>query len=491
VAITCTSGTAAANLHPAVVEAHESGVPLLVLTADRPPELREVGAGQAIDQIALFGTAARWFFEVGTHAATPERVRWMRALACRAVAIATGATGGRPGPVHLNVPLREPLVPAAPLAEDPAPGRPDGRPWIAFPHGTQVAAPGLPPARRPLLIVGDLRSPGAAAALALQAAANGWPLLADPMSGARRGEAAIAHYDLLVRDEGFTTAHRPDLVLRVGDLPVSKPLRGWLGTLADVPQLSIGVPTVWGDPAAVIADVLPGDPAALELPPAQEEGWLHSWRRADMLVAAAVDEVLDDVLSEPQVARDLMARLPADATLVVASSMPVRDLEEFTQVRPGPPRVVCNRGANGIDGTVSTAFGVAAATDGPTVLLVGDVALLHDVGGLLAARRLDLSLTIVVLDNDGGGIFEFLPVAGERDVFEEHVATPHGVDLAHAAALYGCAFERPGDLRSLRRAVDASLQRDGATLIVVGTDRAANLALHRRASAAAIGALAA
>jgi 2-succinyl-5-enolpyruvyl-6-hydroxy-3-cyclohexene-1-carboxylate synthase len=189
------------------------------------------------------------------------------------------------------------------------------------------------------------------------------------------------------------------------------------------------------------------------------------------------------------VAAELATALPPGATLVVASSMPVRDVETFAPARDDPPRVLANRGANGIDGTVSTAFGVAAADDGPTVLLIGDVALAHDVGGLLAARRLGLPLVVVVLNNDGGGIFEFLPVAQERDAFEEHVATPHGLDLAHAAALYGCVLERPTDLAGLRAAVDAALGRAAVTLVEVRTDRAANLALHRRATAAALDAL--
>ena len=196
--------------------------------------------------------------------------------------------------------------------------------------------------------------------------------------------------------------------------------------------------------------------------------------------------MLGDDLGEPQVARTLVATLPAGATLVVASSMPVRDVESFAPVRSDPPRVLSNRGANGIDGTVSTAYGVASVTDGPVVLLIGDVALLHDAGGLLAGRRLGLDLDIVLLNNDGGGIFEFLPVAGEQDFFEEHVATPHGVEFAHLAAFYGCAYERVDDLA----AVGAALGRGGTRIVEVRTDRAENLALHRRATEAALGAIA-
>ncbi|MGH2714664.1 MAG: thiamine pyrophosphate-dependent enzyme, partial [Thermoleophilaceae bacterium] len=184
-------------------------------------------------------------------------------------------------------------------------------------------------------------------------------------------------------------------------------------------------------------------------------------------------------LSEPRVAAELGATLPQDATVVVASSMPVRDVETFFPARPRPPRVLANRGANGIDGTVSTAFGVAAASDGPVVLLIGDVALAHDVGGLLAASRTGAKLTIVLLHNDGGGIFDFLPVAREGADFEAHVATPHGLDFAHAAALYGCGYEAAGDVEGFRAALGRALVSDRTHVVAVHTDRAANVALHR------------
>jgi 2-succinyl-5-enolpyruvyl-6-hydroxy-3-cyclohexene-1-carboxylate synthase len=207
--------------------------------------------------------------------------------------------------------------------------------------------------------------------------------------------------------------------------------------------------------------------------------WLERWTVPDRAAASAIEEQLGE-LSEPRVAAELGARLPAEATLVVASSMPVRDVETFFPVRPDPPRVLANRGANGIDGTVSTAFGVAAGGGGPTVLLIGDVALAHDVGGLLAARRLQLPLVIVLLHNDGGGIFDFLPVAAEGDDFQRHVATPHGLDFAHAAALYGLAHEPVSTIEQLNAALSRALSGSRATLIAVHTDRSENVALHRR-----------
>jgi 2-succinyl-5-enolpyruvyl-6-hydroxy-3-cyclohexene-1-carboxylate synthase len=322
------------------------------------------------------------------------------------------------------------------------------------------------------------------------AATAGFPLLGDPLSGARSGGAAIAHYDALLRDERFAGHHTPDLVLRVGDLPTSKALRTWLAGLDDAEQIMLDPEHAWQDPAGVVALSLAADAVAV-LPAVAAEargdrGWLAAWRDADAAAAGALGRELDDVtdLSEPRIAVELATALPAGATLVVASSMPVRDVEGFWPVLAEPVRVLSNRGANGIDGTISTAFGVAAqaAADrgGPVVALIGDVALAHDVGGLLAASRLGLSLTIVLLHNDGGGIFDFLPVAVLRDVYEQHVATPHGLRFEHAAALYGLAYEQPRDVEQFRAALGDAVGRDGSTLIEVRTSRAANVELHQR-----------
>jgi 2-succinyl-5-enolpyruvyl-6-hydroxy-3-cyclohexene-1-carboxylate synthase len=312
------------------------------------------------------------------------------------------------------------------------------------------------------------------------------------LSGARHGPAAIACYDLLLRSPGLP---EPELVIRVGDLPTSKPLRAWLAGLERTAQVALGPAAAWQDPAAALSAIDGGDPVrALETwgpeTPADPD-WLAQWRAADDTAAQALQATLGSSLSEPLVARGLSEWLPPEATLFVASSMPVLDVELFFCARELAPRVLSNRGANGIDGTVSSAFGAAAGGQGPVVLLVGDVALAHDIGGLLAARRLQLSLTIVLLNNDGGGIFHFLPVAGERDAFEEHVATPHGLDFAAAAGLYGCGLERPQSLEELQHAVLSSVAAQGTTIIEVRTDREENLALHRRVADAVGEALAA
>jgi 2-succinyl-5-enolpyruvyl-6-hydroxy-3-cyclohexene-1-carboxylate synthase len=517
VAVACTSGTAAAELLPAAIEAREARVPLLLLTADRPPELRDTGAGQAIDQLKLFGGAAKWFFEVDVEGATRDHLRWMRMLACRAY---WTALQGRPGAVHLNFPLREPLVCDEELPEDET-GREGGRPYVrrapaAAAGSADAAALGdlLSRSRRGVVVAGrHERGTPLGQAAADFAAAAGWPLLADPLSGARRGEAAIAHYDALLRDEAFATSVTPDLVLRVGDLPVSKPLRTWLAGLDEVRQVTIDTEGAWQDPASVMSDSLAieGSEALRELagawtrasgaPLAGEQDWLAGWRSADERAAEVILGALGDRdLSEPAVAAELGVLLPHEATLFVSSSMPVRDIETFWPVRPDPPRVLCNRGANGIDGTVSAAFGAAAGAGGPAVLLIGDVALAHDIGGLLAARRLALKLTIVLLDNGGGGIFDFLPVSratmartpdphrarratpddGDReDIYTHHIATPTGLDFAAAASLYGIGHERVGDVHQFRAALERALDAPTSGVIEVRGPRAANVELHQ------------
>ena len=501
--VVCTSGTAAANYLPAVVEAREARVPLIVLTADRPPELRDSGAGQTIDQIGLYGSQASWFVEVGVDTATAETCRWIRTLACRSVATALDDGGGRAGAVHLNWPLREPLIPTESLpADEPGGGgRPDGRPWVArVPARPDPAAAAASLARiveaaeRGVLVVGrDERAHGGATptgspsplarAVAAFAEASGWPVLADPLSGARVTQRTIAHYDALLRLPAFTAAARPDTVLRVGDLPPSGPLRRWLAEL-DAVQVVIDPEGAWPDPAHVADLSVAADPAPLltalagRLQPATGP-WLGAWRDADTRAAKAVDATLGADLSEPQVSRQLVRHLPGDATIFVAASMPVRDLETFGPARDVPLRILSNRGANGIDGTIATAYGVAAASDGPVVLLLGDVAFAHDLGSLLTARRIGVPLTIVLIDNAGGGIFDFLPIATQEDVYEPHVATPTGLDPAAAATLFGLHHLQVATVPELRAAVEHGITSAGTTLVHVRTDRADNLALHR------------
>jgi 2-succinyl-5-enolpyruvyl-6-hydroxy-3-cyclohexene-1-carboxylate synthase len=500
VVVLCTSGTAAANLHPAVLEADLAGVPLLVLTADRPPELRGTGANQATDQLKLYGSAVRWFSEVGVPGDDPEAGRYWRSLASRAWAEATGPPAG---PVHLNLAFADPLVPLGPstaegpprVAGEPAAGRAGGAPWTAAPAGVRSAAPGdvaglaeaVRTNPRGMLVAGwgaDL-DPAAADAFA---AASGWPVLADPLSGARRGPAAISTYDGLLRAPGFAAAHRPGLVVRVGGAPTSKALTGWLDS--SVPQVLVDRSGGWADPARAATLRLAADPsdllaataARLAAPgPGPASPWLRGWLEAERLAREAIDGLLDEWAEpfEGRVARDLVGWMPGRGTLVVGSSMPVRDVDAFARPRDGL-RFVANRGLSGIDGFVATALGVAAATDEPVAALCGDLTLLHDASSLLGAAGRPRGVTLVVVDNDGGGIFSFLPQAQlPAGLFEPLFGTPHGLDLtalAAAARVPARVVEKAADLVP---ALDAALAGGGTQLVVVRSDRAANLARHR------------
>jgi len=487
--VCCTSGTAAAHLHPAVLEASHAGVPLIVVTADRPPELRDTGAGQTIDQVGLYGAALRWACDVDAPADRPGVGAWWRSVAARAVAAATGPPAG---PVHLNVAFRDPLAPTGePLVD--APGRVDGRPWtvtVAPQRRLDDATVCELAARirvtpRGVLVAGPEADVSGTVVDAF-AAAVGWPVLADPLSGLRRGDYAVAAYDALLRDAGFAASHRPDLALRIGAPPTSAATSRWL---ADVPALWLVDPDGrWLDPARTASDRLPADPEPLlgDLhravgSPAGDGSWLGDWRDADRRARHAIDAQLEgsEEPFEGRIARDVAAALPAGASLVVASSMPVRDLDSFAEPSPGI-RVFANRGVNGIDGFVSTTLGIAATTNGPTVGLTGDLSFLHDSNGLLGAQRRGVDATLVVVDNDGGGIFSFLPYASvvAPPTFEQVLATPPGVDVAAVAAAHGVPVTEVEKASALVPALERALAAGGVRVVRVRTDRASNVARH-------------
>ena len=491
--LACTSGTAAANYLPAIVEAYEARVPLIVCTADRPPELRGIGAGQAIDQLKIYGDNVLSFTEVGTERMTDQTARWIRSLACRA---AWTALGRRRGPVHLNFPFREPLLPGADLPEptEVERGRSDRRPWTARVESfgdpklaAEMLAPIVASAPKGVVVAGRvegaLNGPRLTAAAKAFSAASGWPLLADPLSGSRSSDSSIAHYDALLRAAPLALSAQPTAVLRFGDLPTSKPLRTWLEQLEAV-QVLIDPEMTWDDASQQVDLVLCAQPAAvLELAAAScltvsDPGWIAGWQQADAFATEAIDELLGDQLSEPAVARQLGAQLPDDATLVVASSMPIRDVESFFMNRELPIRVLSNRGANGIDGTIATAYGVAAASEGPTVLLIGDVAFAHDIGSLVSARRLAVPLTIVLVDNAGGGIFDFLEVSKHGAFYDQHVLTPTQLNIAAAAETFGLHLLEASTLDEFATALDYGVTTDGTQLIHLRTERADNVALH-------------
>jgi len=492
VPVLCTSGTAAAQFHAAVLEADASRVPLIVLTADRPPELRGTGANQTLDQIKLYGSAVRHFAEVGVPESRPESVQYWRATVSAAVAAASGAVGA-PGPVHLNLALREPLVPTAQSAGFPysVEGRPDGRPWAA-------ASPGLRPlpaevrdrivtASRGVVLAGDLPRPADGAAVAAFAAERGWPLIAEPHSNARRGRSATVGADALLRDPRFVSDHVPDLVVVCGRLGLSRAVLGWLSaTTAEV--IVIDPFGAWWDPTRSATTVVAADMSALaDLGAATSAGWLDDWIDAGATAARAVDEALDsdEQLTEPRVARDLAAGLPDGALLSVASSMPIRDLDLTMRPRAGL-RIIANRGVSGIDGFVSTAVGAALGhalgQDGPAWAIAGDLSLLHDVNGLLADPAPDL--TLLVINNDGGGIFSLLPqAAADIAGFDRIFGTPHGVDLAKVVTGYGGNHEVLESVQHLQEVVATAPK--GLRVLEVRTDRSRNAELHRRLTAVA------
>jgi 2-succinyl-5-enolpyruvyl-6-hydroxy-3-cyclohexene-1-carboxylate synthase len=483
VALACTSGTAAANFFPAVLEAAHAHVPLIVLTADRPPELRQTGANQTIDQIKLYGGAVRFFADVGVAMREPGQIAYWRSLASRAYAAAATA------PVHINVPFREPLVPDADDTwPDPlltAPGLAEGHPE------PQISIQGAPDPRRFRLkgpfhqmergavVVGEgAVDPDAAVALA---EASGWPLLSEPTGNARRGSNCVSTYPLLLANAEFSGAHRPDLVITVGKPGLSRSLLGWIRTAKE--HIIVDPYDDWADPTRTASRVIPAVPESGEHRP--PTAWLRSWRSADMRARVAVDTILDrDGLSEPRIARDLVAAMPDGSLLFVGSSKPIRDVELAAAGRNGI-HVIGNRGVSGIDGSISAAIGAALSWQagdgrGPAYALIGDLAYLHDRNGLLLGEtdpRPDV--TIVVVDNDGGGIFSLLPQRG-IDGFERVFGTSHGVDLGADAAVAGVDVLRPKTPDDLARALTPAPPGTGIRLIYLRTNRQDAAGLHLR-----------
>lgn len=483
--LVCTSGTAATHFHAAVVEAHQSAVPLLVVTADRPPELHDVGAPQTIDQARLYGATVRWFHDPGVADAAAAG-SW-RSLAERAVSLTCGA---HPGPVQLNLPFREPLVGAAGTL--PAPNGTRTAPVQTAVADEELVALGQSiDVQRGVIVAG--RGAGDPDAVLALSDATGWPVLTEPRAGLGDRTGVVRHFDSLLRHDGFARDHAPEVVVRLGEPPASKVLAGWVTGSGAIQVHVARVPTVvdpdhrvrdrvWADPTRVCRAWAPRLRGATGTP------WRTRWAHAERAARQVLADLLDDeaVLTEPGVARTVLRALPAGAHLVVSSSMPVRDLEWFGGAR-NDVTVHANRGANGIDGVVATATGVALATGAPTAVLLGDVALLHDSSSLvgLAGRRADVR--IVVVDNGGGGIFSFLPQATAlpEAQFERLFGTPHGSDLVALASAHGL----PATAVTSTTELVAALGGRGPRLVRVASDRAHNVVVHERLHAAVAAAL--
>ena len=527
VAVLTTSGTAAANLLPAVVEASLSRVPLIALTADRPPELRDVGANQTIDQIGLFGSHPRWSVELPIADGSPALEAHARAVAARAAATARDAPAG---PVHVNVPLREPLIEPgweralddAAAAAAAAPIEVTREPSVP-PESARAAAARLIDAvrgRRGLIVCGPESAGLPAEAIDDLARALGWPILADPLSGLRSGRHRLTRVidaaDALLRSArsghrggGFASTVAPEAVVRFGAAPTSKVLNQFLAAQQGIPQLVVDVAGGWRDPDFAASLMLRADPRALceaaagalearhpsaftgaandparsGAPNRTDPAWLERWTRANAVARAALDGLVRERTEafEGAVPAALAAALPDGATIVAGNSMIVRDLDAFLGAQPRDLRIVGTRGASGIDGVVSTAVGAAAAGTGPVAALVGDVSFLHDLTGLWPLRRHGLSLLVVLVNNDGGGIFHFLPQAELAPAdFEEWFGTPHGLDFEGAITTFGGRLLRP-EANDWDAALREGAAAPGLTVVELRTDRARNVQLHRDA----------
>ena len=499
VVLLATSGTATVEFAPAVAEASLSRVPLVVLTADRPAELRDRGAPQTIDQVHLYGRAAKWFTELPLFDGDPATAAHVRSVAGRAVAV---AVAGPAGPVQVNVPFREPLLPDGPFGapEDAASDAPfttaiAGRRGLDH-AGLDALAARLSAAERGLIVAGPDDDPRLPAALAALARATGFPILADPLSGLRTGphdrELVVARADQLVRPGPWIDAHRPDLVLRTGAMPTSKPILQLLERTR--PKLIVlDGDDGWREAALLPATFVHADPAdtatalAGRLPEGGPGAWALDWRAGDRIADAAMTAWLAglDEAFEGAPFPALEAALPDGAVLWAGNSMPVRDLDSWLPPTSRAITVRSNRGANGIDGVVSTALGSAAVAEGPVALVVGDVSFLHDLNALVAARLHRLSATIVLVNNDGGGIFSFLPQAtadapgtGLPEHYEELFGTPHGIDVGPIVQALGGEHRRVGH-RELAGAIAESIGRPGVQVLELRTERARNVALHR------------
>jgi 2-succinyl-5-enolpyruvyl-6-hydroxy-3-cyclohexene-1-carboxylate synthase len=514
VALLCTSGTAAANFLPAIIEAHLTHIPLLVLTADRPHELRDNGAPQAIDQNRLYGTHVKWFVDVALPEASNTALRYIRTLANRATSLTQAIPAG---PVHLNLPFREPLIPE-PLADAPLPpveqrdllawdGRSDAayisvsEAQLGVPSNAvlQQLAEQISKTERGLIVAGTSLDPALIGSLTKLAQQTGYPILADPLSQLRCGphdqSHVISSYDAFLRIDAFVEQAKPELILRFGAMPTAKPLLLYLKRYAVCPQIIIDGNGEWQEPTQLASAMIHANPIALcnslleLLPACQTETWLQHWQRTDQVTRQALHSTLQDFpeLFEGRVFTELAELLPDGTTLYAGNSMPVRDLDTFFWNNERTIRMLGNRGASGIDGVISSALGAsAAASDSimgnnePTVLVIGDLSFFHDLNGLLAARLHKLNLVIVLINNDGGGIFSFLPQAAYPDHFEQLFGTPIGLDFSHAVRMYGGTFQCCEQWEDFRSAITQGISTGGLHIVEVRTERASNVSMHRR-----------
>jgi 2-succinyl-5-enolpyruvyl-6-hydroxy-3-cyclohexene-1-carboxylate synthase len=523
VAVLCTSGTAAANLYPAIIEARLSHIPLLVLTADRPPELRECGAPQSIDQNRLYGQHVKWYMEVSLPLATNDGLRYIRTLADRSVALTLAVPAG---PVHLNFPFREPLTPEPaellPVEKrDIAAwnGRADSAPYIRVSAAPQAAPPAADLAKviavlartsHGLIIAGPQADPSLVESILDLASTLGYPVLADPLSQLRvpdrdsRHATVVSTYDTFLRpDSGVDTggkesSYAPDVILRFGAMPVSKSLLLFLQRHAHCPHMVVSGDGGWDEPTQLAADMIHADSIAFcaavisaaeftrreesrSGPEALSE-WESLWRRTELHTRGLLGEVVTNTtgIFEGRVFTELARLLPEQSTLVVGNSMPVRDCDTFFWGNDVRIEVFGNRGASGIDGVISTALGISAARESGehVVLVLGDLSFYHDSNGLLAALLHHLDLSIILINNDGGGIFSLLPQANYPEHFEELFGTPTGLDFQSIVQTYGGHFIQAENWEDFGEALQSSRRTGGLWVVEVRTNRESNASTH-------------
>ncbi|WP_353854836.1 2-succinyl-5-enolpyruvyl-6-hydroxy-3-cyclohexene-1-carboxylic-acid synthase [Bacillus sp. Bos-x628] len=493
VLLICTSGTAAANFYPAVVEAHYSRVPLIVLTADRPHELRDVGAPQAIDQQFLFGKFVKWFTDLALPEGSHTMLRYVQTVAARA---AHTAVQEPKGPVQVNVPLREPLLPDMsidPFQREKTETKKVLAAGQALPNDQVMSELKalIDQSTRGLIVCGELHEQEDQEAVLSLARAFHYPILADPLSNLRNGAAHQAYiidaYDSLLKDEELQKHLLPDIVIRFGPMPVSKPLFKWLEKHDEVKQIVVDAAGGFRDPSLTATYIIQShvsyfvDNVRNGAGKHEDTTYLNSWQFVNSSFRAHLAHYSDEDLTfEGNVYRQLQHLVPKDSVLFIGNSMPIRDVDTFFEAQTKPFRLMANRGANGIDGVVSTALGTYAALKQPITLVIGDLSFYHDLNGLLAAKLMNIPLTVVLLNNDGGGIFSFLPQASNEPYYEKLFGTPTGLNFEYASKLYGGTYSKPTTKQEFHDLYLAHIKEPGLHLMEIETDRHSRVVKHRQ-----------
>ncbi|KKI88889.1 2-succinyl-5-enolpyruvyl-6-hydroxy-3-cyclohexene-1-carboxylate synthase [Bacillus sp. SA1-12] len=495
VALLCTSGTAAANYYPAIVEAHYARVPLLVLTADRPHELRDVGAPQAIDQLHMYGNYPKWFVDLALPEEQPGMLRYVRTVAARAVGITETSPAGV---VHLNFPFREPLVPNISLSD--LWNQQDNREtYLHIPNTSSflakkeigVIASIIQGSSKGLIICGEQHDDAFKKEILKLSDHLKFPILADPLSHLRSMSemttGVICSYDSLLKDPVLGNELKPEIVIRFGSMPVSKPLMLMLKNNPDIIQIVVDQAGIYRDPTlnashlAACNETLFCESLLKMVSEKQESRFYQSWFKSDEVYWEMINHSMEQTqeMFEGKIVWELQKLLPERSRLFVGNSMPIRDIDTFFKKDKKDITLLANRGASGIDGIVSTALGVSADVTKQTYLLIGDLSFYHDLNGLLAATRNQLNITILLVNNDGGGIFSFLPQSNEEKHFETLYGTATGLDFSHAVKMYNGMYHRVESWHELHTAFHTAQKVMGLKVIEIPTDRKNRVKFHR------------